>query len=218
MACPGVSSSPVPGVTYYYLFKHGVFPGDSVEPLPADDGQGPRPLGHAGRHRPDDRPADRDDAVHRQGQRALPRDHARRGRSAASSSATTTPELRDRPRRPDLLVPDDRLHEVRRRDRPDRHRRRDHRSPVPERGEQPRARAPDRRAAGQVRHRRAHRRLRDARQGLAAPGARRGDRRPDRRRDLPAPPLPLPRPRRGDRPRRSTPPSCTGRSCSSASR
>ena len=55
-------------------------------------------------------------------------------------------------------------------------RRRDQRPRVPERGEEPRARAPDRRAAGQVRHRRAHRRLGDARQGLAAPGARRRDR------------------------------------------
>ena len=57
---------------------------------------------------------------------------------------------------------------------------------VAEGGAEPRARPPDRRAARQLRHGRAHRRLGDARQGLAPPGAQRRDRRPDRRRDLPA--------------------------------
>ena len=46
-------------------------------------------------------------------------------------------------------------------------------------------------------------------------GVARGARRPDRRRALPARALPLPRPRRGDRPRRSTRSSTTPRSCSS---
>ena len=50
----------------------------------------------------------------------------------------------------------------------------------PQRGEEPRARAPDRRAAVNSCTRRAHRRLGDARQGLAEAGAQRGDRRPDR--------------------------------------
>jgi preprotein translocase subunit SecD len=48
---------------------------------------------------------------------------------------------------------------------------------------------------------RGHRRFGDARQGLADPGEESGDRRPPRRRALPAPSLSLPRPRRGDRAR-----------------
>ena len=47
----------------------------------------------------------------------------------------------------------------------------------------------------------AHGRVRHARQGLAEPGQEGGDRRPARRRALPAAALPLPRARRGDRPR-----------------
>ncbi len=88
------------------------------EPVPADDGRRSEALRHAGGHRPDERPADRDDAVHRQGQQALPRDHPRRGPARPAARQRQLPELRDRPRRPDLLVPDDRLHQVRGRDRP----------------------------------------------------------------------------------------------------
>jgi SecD/SecF fusion protein len=33
VVCPGVSS-PVPGVTYYYLFKQGTYPGDTESPYP----------------------------------------------------------------------------------------------------------------------------------------------------------------------------------------
>ena len=73
-----------------------------------------------------------------------------------------------------------------------------------QRGEEPRARAPDRRAARQVHHDRADGHLGDARQGLAQAGQERCARRPDPRRALPAALLPLPRPRRGHRPRRST--------------
>jgi SecD/SecF fusion protein len=34
VACPGVATSPIPGVTYYYLFKHGAYPGDTESPYP----------------------------------------------------------------------------------------------------------------------------------------------------------------------------------------
>jgi hypothetical protein len=33
VVCPGVGA-PVPGAVYYYLFKHGVYPGDSESPYP----------------------------------------------------------------------------------------------------------------------------------------------------------------------------------------
>ena len=77
----------------------------------------------------------------------------------------------------------------------------DHGPQLVQRGEEPRARPPDRFAAVPVHDAREHERLRDARQGLAAAGEARGDRRPDRRRDLPAPPLPLHGRHRGARPR-----------------
>ena len=86
------------------------------------------------------------------------------------------------------------------------------------RGEEPRARPPDRCAAGDLQADRAHRRLCDAREGLAHPGVACRARRPRRRRALPARALPLPRPRRGDRPRDLRRSSTTPRSCSSTSR
>ena len=84
-----------------------------------------------------------------------------------------------------------------------------------ERGEGPRDRAPDRCAAGRVPDARGDADLGDARQGLAPAGLAGGDRRPHARRALPARLLPLPRPDRGARPRRSTRRCCTARSCSS---
>ena len=33
-ACPGLSTAPAPGITYYYLFKHGNYPNDSESPYP----------------------------------------------------------------------------------------------------------------------------------------------------------------------------------------
>ncbi len=199
-ACPGLTTAPVTGVTYYYLFKHGRYPLDPESPYPADDGQGPAAVGDAGGRRPDERAPDRDDPVHRQGQQALPPDHP--GRGAARAAARRQPELRGRARQPDLLVPDDRLHPVRGRDRPDRDGRRDHRDRLEQGGPEPRARPPDRRPAGQVRHGGVVARVGDPREGLAPPGPDGGDRGPDPRRALPARALPLPRPRRGDRPRR----------------
>ncbi|HUY72804.1 MAG TPA: hypothetical protein VMV08_11215, partial [Gaiellaceae bacterium] len=38
-ACPGLASSPAPGVSYYYLFKHGIIPGDSENPYPQMTGK-----------------------------------------------------------------------------------------------------------------------------------------------------------------------------------
>jgi SecD/SecF fusion protein len=37
--CPGLQSAPAPGVTYYYLFKHGVYPLDSSSPYPQMTGK-----------------------------------------------------------------------------------------------------------------------------------------------------------------------------------
>jgi SecD/SecF fusion protein len=37
--CPGLNSNPVPGVTYYYLFKRGLYPGDSSSPFPQMTGK-----------------------------------------------------------------------------------------------------------------------------------------------------------------------------------
>ena len=68
------------------------------EPVPADEGRRPEALGHAGRHRHDDRPARGAHAVHRQGRQEVPRHHAdgdpaRTGapatRSTSRSSSTT---------------------------------------------------------------------------------------------------------------------------------
>jgi SecD/SecF fusion protein len=36
--CPGLQSAPVPGVTYYYLFKHGNYPNDASSPYPQMSG------------------------------------------------------------------------------------------------------------------------------------------------------------------------------------
>ena len=125
VVCPGLQSNPVPGVTYYYLFKHGIYPGDSNSPYPQMTGKDLKLSGTQADFDPHDRPADRDDAVQGQGQQALPRHHPRRG--AARPAARPQRELRDRPRQPALLLPVDRLQAVRRRDRPDGRRRPDHR-------------------------------------------------------------------------------------------
>jgi SecD/SecF fusion protein len=39
VACPGLTNSPAPGVSYYYLFKHGIIPGDSENPYPQMTGK-----------------------------------------------------------------------------------------------------------------------------------------------------------------------------------
>ena len=201
VVCPGVAA-PGPRRLLLLPLQARRLPTGLGEPVPADDGQGSEAVGDAAGLRSDERPADRDDAVHRPRQQGLPRHHPGRGGARADAWEQQLPELRDRARQPDLLVPDDQLPAVPRRDRPDRRRRPDHRHGVAEGGEEPRSRPPDGRSAGQVRHDRAHRRLGHARQGLAEAGPQRRDRRPDPGRGLPASPLPLPRPRRGDRPRR----------------
>jgi SecD/SecF fusion protein len=38
-SCPGLQAAPAPGVTYYYLFKHGRYPGDSSSPYPQMTGK-----------------------------------------------------------------------------------------------------------------------------------------------------------------------------------
>ena len=82
----------------------------------------------------------------------------------------------------------------------------------------PRARPPERLAAVHVQAARADRGLGDARQELAPPGDPRRARRPAHRRALPARALPLPRSRRGLRPRDLRGSSTTRRSSSSTSR
>ena len=137
------------------------------------------------------------------GSNQFQRDHAGRGERgkfgrARRKEATrrATPALRDRPRRRVESIAVHRLHRSTptasaARRRPDRRARR------ASGGEGSRAGAADRCAARRVQADRAHRRLGDARQGLAHAGLARGARRSARRRALPAPPLPLPRPRRG---------------------
>jgi SecD/SecF fusion protein len=39
VACPGLSTAPVPGVSYYYLFKHGSYPDDPESPYPQMTGK-----------------------------------------------------------------------------------------------------------------------------------------------------------------------------------
>src|SRR4029077_13795601 len=38
-ACPGLAAPPVPGIEYFYLFKHGVYPGDTNSPYPQMTGK-----------------------------------------------------------------------------------------------------------------------------------------------------------------------------------
>ncbi len=128
VACPGLQALPVAGRDLLLPLQARGVPAGQREPVPADDGQGSEALGHAAGLRPDERPADRDDAVHRPRQQGVPRDHPGRGRSRAD--AGLSPELRDRARQPALLVPDDRLQAVPGRDRPDGGWRTDHRHGV----------------------------------------------------------------------------------------
>ena len=109
--------------------------------------------------------------------------------------------LRDRPRPRDQVVAVDRLGAVSERDRR-LERRSDHRHRLDRRGEGPRDRAPERCPAGHLPDARDDRHLGHARRGLAPRGLAGADRRPARRRHLPARLLPLPRPRRRGRPRR----------------
>ena len=116
--CPDSTTGiqPVPGTTYYYLFKHGTYPDDDSKPLPADDGQGSELSGTQQDFDPTTGQPIVTTAVHGSRRQALPRRSRGTRRSGARRSASTA-ELRDRARRPALLVPDDRLHPVRRRDR-----------------------------------------------------------------------------------------------------
>ena len=177
---------------------------------PRADRRGSAALGHAPGLRHDERPADRDDAVHRQGRRQVRRHH-RRARAARKAEVQhdrrrpgrlpeLRPALRDRARPRDQVVAVDRLQGQPERD-PRLERRPDHRDRRDRRGQGSRARAPERRAARHVHDARADGDLGHAREGLARRGEARRDRRPARRRALPADLLPRPRRRRGDRAR-----------------
>ena len=134
-ACPGLTNGPGSrGSPTTTCSSTASIPGDSESPYPQMTGKDLNLSGTQADVDPTTRRADRDDAVHGHGEQALPPDHARRGDPRPDARKQRLPELRDRARRPALLVPDDRLHQVRRRDRPDRDRRRDHRPAVAERG------------------------------------------------------------------------------------
>ena len=138
---------------------------------------------------------------------AVTRTLAERGRTKWQTAGSPSGQrgqlrtaVRDRPRPRDQVRADGQL--PRQPERHPRHeRRRDHRHRLHRGGEGPRARAPDRRPPVQLPSAREDRDLGDARQGLTPAGEEGRDRRPHRRRALPADLLSLPRPRRGDRPR-----------------
>ena len=199
VVCPGLTSAPAAGVTYYYLFKHGNYPNDTENPYPQMTG---KDLKLSGTQQDFD-PSSGQPIVTMQftghGNKLfheITREEAVRGQTLGNQQSFG-------------IVLDDQLYSFPTINYPSCTRAGSTRPPAAPRspaclalgGEAPRARPADGRAAGQVRHDRAHRRLGDARQGLAEAGAQRRDRRPDRRRHLPAPALPLPRPRRRDRPR-----------------
>ena len=106
-ACPGLSSAPAVGVNYYYLFKHGIYPLDSSSPYPQMTGKELKLSGTQADIDPTTGGPIVTMQFTGQGQQALPPDHARRG--AARPDPRDAAELRDRPRRPVLLLPDDRL-------------------------------------------------------------------------------------------------------------
>ena len=173
---------PPPGKTDYYLFKHGAYPNDQNGAVPEHDRQGPEALGHAAGLRPDD------------GQPIVLMQFNGKGNKAFYKVTRNEAPARRRSARQSqhfAIVLDNEIRSFPQIDYTDSSvnngidpagtRRADHRHGSLEGGEEPRARPADRRAAGEVRHARAHRRLGDARQGLAEAGAARGDRRPDPR-------------------------------------
>ena len=209
--------------TYYYLFKYQ--PNERRAPDPGDDGRGPQARRHARRTSTADRPADRRSSSSRT--RAATSSTTSRGARAARASPAQT-QFAGSQGRPGRASSTSRSCSTA---RSARSRSIDFNDPNPDGiaggsaqitrprldpgGEGSRARPPDRRPARRVRPGRAHGHLRDARRGLAPPGAHRRHRRPPRRRALPAPLLPLPRPRRDHRARRSTASSSTAPSSSS---
>ena len=193
VACPGVNATPTSRT--WYLFKYDP---DNPNGPSRSHRQGPEALRHARRPRPEPRPR-RADAVHGQGQRQVPGDHV-----AASTGAATCSARRSTSRSSSTA-------------RSSRSRR------------STRTTAPCRTASAATRRSRASARFAEAKNlalvlqtgslpyqfttlestnvsatlgkdSLAA-GEARGDRRPHRGRDLPAPPLPLHGRRRGARPR-----------------
>ena len=128
-----------PTTTTWYLFKYD--PENKDQPGPRAHGRGSEALRNARRPRPEPGPG-RPDGLHRRRQQEVPEDHARPlpARQASLSSAAA---LRDRARPPDQVVPADRLHRQLARQRHQRQRA-DHRARLVQRGEEPRARPPDR--------------------------------------------------------------------------
>ena len=185
VVCPGVGESP-PTRNYWYLLKLRRRP-----TVPEMTGDGPEALRHPAGLRHADRRADRAHGVHRQGRRTrsqeITRDDAIRGKLLFNTVGGGQGDYRnflqhfaivlDREIKSWPSIDFDRSTRAASRARTAR------RSPALasiERGEGPRARAPDRRAAGRVRHARPDRDLGDARQGLAQRGEEGGDRRPAR--------------------------------------
>ena len=153
VACPGLATAPAVGTTYYYLFKHGVFPGDSENPYPQMTARISTSSGSQATVDPNGGGPIVTMQFTSQGDKLfhqITRDEAVRGQTLGNNDFQSFAIVLDDQL---ILVPDDRLHQVRGRDRPDRDRSRDHRPPVANRGQPPRARPPDRRAAIQVRHR-----------------------------------------------------------------
>ena len=211
----------------HLLLPLQVRPDEQGEPDPGDDGLRPEAHGHAAGLRPADRASRSCSCSSRaSGGEEVPATSrsARRARQVAGTAGAggrpqTTPAVRDRPRPRDQVGAVDRLQRQYPNGIPGnngaqitgigstRARRRTSRS-----SSRP-ARCPStssRSSSTDISATLGKDSLQQAKNG--------GDRRPDRRRALPAPLLPLPRPRRGHRPRASTRRSSTRRSCSSTSR
>ena len=116
VVCPGVKVER-PQQDFYYLIKHTPNAGRA---RPGDDRGRPQPRRHAVRLRHHERTADRADAVHERRRGQVRRDHRRGGaaRQALLQPARPgrQPPLRDRARRSDQVVADDRLARVPERD------------------------------------------------------------------------------------------------------
>ena len=169
---PGRQQAANPTQNYYYLFKY-----DAAD-RPGDDGLRPEALGHAAGLRHADERADRAMQFTKKGAKKfaeITRAEAQRGKllsntigqgqqiTSTSRSCSTARSSRGR----------DRLEDSTRAASPARTARRSRASARHQRGEGPRARAPDRRPPGRVRHARPDGDLGHARQGLAAARRRR---------------------------------------------
>ena len=200
--------------------------GEERDGDPGDERLRPRPLGDARRRR-SDRKSGRPAAVHRSRLRPVPEDHAGRGPRGATANALTGKQgeprqlraaLRDRAR-PGTRV--DAVHRLQA--QPRRHPRAERARSTSDGGtigEAKNLALVLQSGALPFKFEQIERTDVSATLGKSSlhAGEARGARRPDHRRALPAAALPLPRPRRGDRPRDLRRSSTTRRSCSSTSR